>query len=490
MAGDGDPPPSMRSAAPGLDVDAPPRRGAGGGGGGSGFVRLGGSSGPGLAGLGGGLAGLSLGGRTRGGGAMDGGERPPSPPPSPSCLHPSAGRTLTTHLFAEAQKHVHRLEEGVHFSSEGASSGDSLMDLVTLLSAITFSVKTVGAMVRCLGLPRSAGAKNVREANEAANETWIKSLTASRACSLLVSEECEEPISVSEPGTGQYAVVFDPLTGLAEPPTQDMGAIFGIFRQLTAAGEEPSLMDVLQPARQLVAAGYAVYGSSTMLVLTTGHGVDGFTLDPSLQEFVLTHPRLQVPYAGETYSINEGYASSFDERTKLMLETLKEEPTLDGAPRTCRYLGSMVPDVHRTLLYGGVFIYPAHAGRPMGRLKLLYEAGPLAFVTEQAGGEASTGRKPILDIQPESVHHRVPIILGSEDDVSLCASHFRTAPWGSGPKSDPMAILRRTHSIDACLRRSSSGARSVGSFGGRSPTRGVTLDEDIDGFVCAHLPVV
>eukprot|EP00168_Porphyra_purpurea_P008448 TRINITY_DN206_c0_g1_i10.p1 TRINITY_DN206_c0_g1~~TRINITY_DN206_c0_g1_i10.p1 ORF type:complete len:347 (+),score=74.29 TRINITY_DN206_c0_g1_i10:620-1660(+) len=274
------------------------------------------------------------------------------------------------------------------------------MDLVTLLSAITFSVKTVGAMVRCLGLPCSAGAKNVREANESANETWIKSLTASRACSLLVSEECEEPISVSQPGTGQYAVVFDPLTGLAEPPTQDMGAIFGIFRQLSAAGEEPSLRDVLQPARQLVAAGYAVYGSSTMLVLTTGHGVDGFTLDPSLQEFVLTHPRLQVPFAGDTYSINEGYASSFDDRTKLMLETLKEEPTLDGAPRTCRYVGSMVPDVHRTLLYGGVFIYPAHAGRPMGRLKLLYEAGPLAFVAEQRGGRQARAASPFWTSNP------------------------------------------------------------------------------------------
>lgn len=446
-----------------MDVDAPPRRG--------GVVPPG-----------------------DGGGGDDGGGhgRPPSPPPSPSRLHPSVGRTLTTHLFAEAQKQVHQLEEGVHFSTGEGMAGDSLMDLVTLLSAVTFSVKAVGSMVRRLGLPsRVGGPKTAREANVAANDTWIKALTASRACSLLVSEECEEPITVKDPGTGQYAVVFDPLTGLADPPTKDMGSIFGVFRQLTP-GEDACLQDVLQPARQLVAAGYAVYGSATVLVLTTGQGsVDGFTLDPSLNEFVLTHPHIQVPFAGSTYSINEGYCASFDARTKQMLNTLKEEPTLaDGDPRSCRYIGSMVPEVHRTLLYGGVFIYPSHAGRPNGRLKLLYEAGPLAFVTEQAGGQASTGSKPILDVQPESLHHRVPVFIGSEDDVSMCCAHFKTAPWGSGPKSDPMAILRRTHSIDACLRRSSSAARSVGSFGGRSPPRGVTLDEDIDGFVCAHLPVL
>lgn len=450
-------------ARPTIDIGPPPRRG--------GIVRLGdvpGSSGGGCA-----------------------AERPPSPPPSPSGVHPSVGRTLTTHLFAEAQRQVHRLEEGVHFSTAEGMAGDGLMDLVTLLSAVTFSVKAVGAMVRRLGLPGRDGPRTAREANVVANETWIQALTASRACTLLVSEECEEPIIVKEPGTGQYAVVFDPLTGLADPPTKDMGAIFGVFRQLTP-GEAPCLSDVLQPARQLVASGYAVYGSATVLVLTTGQGsVDGFTLDPSLNEFVLTHPHIQVPFAGSTYSINEGYCSSFDARTLLMLNTLKEEPTLaDGDPRSCRYIGSMVPEVHRTLLYGGVFIYPAHAGRPNGRLKLLYEAGPLAFVAEQAGGQASTGSKPILDVQPESLHHRVPVFIGSEDDVSMCCTHFRTAPWGSGPKSDPMAILRRTHSIDACLRRSSSAARSVGSFGGRSPTRGVTLDEDIDGFVCAHLPVL
>lgn len=314
------------------------------------------------------------------------------------------GRTLTTHLFAEAQKQVHRLEEGVHFSTAEGMAGDSLMDLVTLLSAVTFSVKAVGSMVRRLGLPsRVGGPKTAREANVAANDTWIKALTASRACSLLVSEECEEPITVKDPGTGQYAVVFDPLTGLADPPTKDMGSIFGVFRQLTP-GEDACLQDVLQPARQLVAAGYAVYGSATVLVLTTGQGsVDGFTLDPSLNEFVLTHPHIQVPFAGSTYSINEGYCASFDARTQQMLNTLKEEPTLaDGDPRSCRYIGSMVPEVHRTLLYGGSSSTPPTRGVPTGGSSYYMRLARSRLSPSRRGGRRAPAASPSWTCSPRA----------------------------------------------------------------------------------------
>lgn len=305
------------------------------------------------------------------------------------------------------------------------------------------SIKRVGASVRRVGLPRTGG-HNVEDLNRMANETWIQCLLYSQKSCVLVSEELEEAIIVQDEMKGRYAVVFDPLTGLSDPPAQDMGAIFGVFRQL--GDGKPGLEDVMQPARNLVAAGYAMYGSSTMMLFSCGHGVDAFTLDPSLNEFILTKKDVRIPYSGDVYSINEGYTDMYDEETQEMLKCFKREPALDGGERRCRYVGSMVADIHRTFMKGGIFLYPPHRERPEGRLKLLYEAGPMAWLCEQAGGQASTGTKAIKDIVPESIHTKVSVFMGSEDDVNFCTSFYKTAPWGK-KKNDPMFLLRRNSSI-------------------------------------------
>jgi len=407
-----------------------------------------------------------------------------------TAAHPAgngaSGTTLISHLLDSLAKRSNYLEEGVIHTNvdSSVSKGDSLADLVTLLSSITLAVKTVGSMVRRMGLPQ-AEAQSVADINKIANDTWIRELTASDACCVLVSEDLNDPVVMEERHRGNYAVVFDPLTGLADPPAQDMGAIFGVFRQLTQE-TEPGVEDVLQPARNLIAAGYAVYGAATMVVLSYGSGVHGFTLDPTLSEFILTHENMQVPYSGRVYAINEGFSSKLSPKTQQMLKALKDEPALDGSTRTCRYIGSMVPELHRTIIRGGVYIYPAHEARPQGRLKLLYEAGPLAFVVEKAGGQASTGTRAILDIQPESLHHRVEVYTGSEDDINLCTSHFRKAPWGRGPSTDPMYSLRRKRSIDAQMKAGTEEADSGGPLV-HSPSIGAGGE---DGFVCAYLPVV
>jgi len=198
---------------------------------------------------------------------------------------------------------------------------------------------------------------------------------------------------------------------------------------------------------------------------------------------------MQVPYSGRVYAINEGFSSKLSPKTQQMLKALKalkDEPALAGSTRTCRYIGSMVPELHRTIIRGGVYIYPAHEARPQGRLQLLYEAGPLAFVVEKVGRQASTGTRAILDIQPESLHHRVEVYMGSEDDINLCTSHFRKAPWGRGPSADPMYSLRRSRSIDAQMKAGTEEADSGGPLV-HSPSIGAGGE---DGFVCAYLPVV
>lgn len=333
-----------------------------------------------------------------------------------------------------------------------------MQDLVTLLQSIKLAVKSVGSLVRSAGIPGSEistpqgldAAEDARDLceqlNQRANDIWINALLYSQRSCVLVSEELPDPVIVQEDMQGKYAVVFDPLTGLSDPPAQNMGAIFGIFRQLS--GSNPGLQDVMQPARNLIAAGYALYGSCTALMFSAGYGVQQFTLDPSLGEFILTKKNVTIPFSGPIYSINEGYTSEYDHETREMLKCLKAEPSADGRPRTCRYIGSMVADIHRTFLKGGIFMYPPHTrGFPNGRLKLLYEAGPMAFLVTQAGGQASTGTKHIIDITPESIHTRVPVFLGSEDDVNFAAGFYKKAPWGRSDQ-DPMYFLRRTLSME------------------------------------------
>ncbi|KAK9110483.1 hypothetical protein Sjap_018543 [Stephania japonica] len=257
------------------------------------------------------------------------------------------------------------------------------------------------------------------------NEVFIKALVSSGRTSILVSEEDEEATFVEPSRRGKYCVVFDPLDGSSNIDCGvSIGTIFGIYTVKDT--NEPTLNDVLQPGKNMVAAGYCMYGSSCMLVLSTGEGVNGFTLDPSLGEFILTHPDIKTPKKGKIYSVNEGNAKNWDEPTAKYVDNCKFPK--DKAPaKSLRYVGSMVADVHRTFLYGGIFMYPADKKSPNGKLRVLYEVFPMSFLMEQAGGQAFTGKERALDLDPKSIHERSPIFLGSYDDVEeikeLYAAH-------------------------------------------------------------------
>uniref|UniRef100_A0A8C5XBH3 Fructose-1,6-bisphosphatase isozyme 2 n=1 Tax=Microcebus murinus TaxID=30608 RepID=A0A8C5XBH3_MICMU len=215
--------------------------------------------------------------------------------------------------------------------------------------------------------------------------------------------------------TGKYVVCFDPLDGSSNIDClASIGTIFAIYRKATE--DEPSEKDALQPGRSIVAAGYALYGSATLVALSTGQGVDLFMLDPALGEFVLVEKDVKIKKKGKIYSLNEGYAKYFDAATAEYVQK-KKFPEDGSAPYGARYVGSMVADVHRTLVYGGIFLYPANQKSPKGKLRLLYECNPVAYIIEQAGGLATTGTQPVLDVKPEAIHQRVPLILGSPDDV-------------------------------------------------------------------------
>ncbi|KAJ1369179.1 Fructose-1,6-bisphosphatase [Parelaphostrongylus tenuis] len=241
-------------------------------------------------------------------------------------------------------------------------------------------------------------------------------LKSSYTTCALISEENEELIEVEKSKQGNYIVTFDPLDGSSNIDCLvSIGTIFGIYRKKSDG--DVTLNDVLRPGREMVAAGYALYGSATMVVLTTGNGVNGFTLDPSIGEFILTHPDMKCKPKGSVYSINEGYGAAWSKGIAEYIRTRKEDQPGRKAMGQ-RYVGSMVADVHRTLLNGGIFLYPATANSPNGKLRLLYECNPMAMILEQAGGLATTGKMRILDIVPKKIHERAPIILGSKDDVT------------------------------------------------------------------------
>jgi len=209
--------------------------------------------------------------------------------------------------------------------------------------------------------------------------------------------------------------VFDPLDGSSNIDCGvSIGTIFGIY--MVKDTNNVTIENALQPGSKLVAAGYCMYGSSCTFVLSTGYGVNGFTLDPSLGEFILTHPNIKVPKKGKIYSVNEGNAKNWDEPTTKYVESCKF-PQDGSSPKSLRYIGSMVADIHRTLLYGGIFMYPADLKNPNGKLRVLYEVFPMSYLMEQAGGQAFTGKQRALDLVPEKIHDRSPIFLGSYDEI-------------------------------------------------------------------------
>lgn len=232
----------------------------------------------------------------------------------------------------------------------------------------------------------------------------------------IASEEMEDFHLLPGGETGKYIISVDPLDGSGNVDVAgQMGTIFGIYRRRSIEGK-PQLSDFLQPGRDLVAAGYVLYGPCTMLVYTAGGPVNGFTLDRSIGTFFLTHPDVRIPEGAGSYSINEGNEKKWDEKTQAMVRAFRRQESQCG-PRAARYAGALVGDFHRTLLKGGVYMYPGEVKKPEGKLRLLYENAPLAFVCEKAGGAASDGRQRILDITPTKLHERTPLFLGSKGDV-------------------------------------------------------------------------
>lgn len=253
-----------------------------------------------------------------------------------------------------------------------------------------------------------------------ANKQLISALQSGGEVCVIGSEENENefPIDNEVSKNAKYVVLFDPLDGSTNIDVNvSVGTIFSIYRRVSLSGPGTK-EDCLQRGTEQIAAGYVIYGSSTMLVYTTGKGVNGFTYDPSIGEFCLSHHDLKIPKDGTIYSINEGNYLDFPEGIKDYIKYCQEKDPATNRPLTTRYIGSMVADFHRNLIKGGVFIYPSTSKKPEGKLRLLYECNPLAFIVEQAGGKATDGQKRILDIEPTELHQRTQIVIGSENMVN------------------------------------------------------------------------
>lgn len=258
--------------------------------------------------------------------------------------------------------------------------------------------------------------EDVKKLDIVANEVLKKCLQNSGECCGIASEEEDTFVAFENRKKAKYVVLFDPLDGSSNIDVlAPVGTIFSVFERVSPVGELCALEDFIQPGHKQVAAGYVLYGSSTMLVYTTGEGVNGFTLDPTIGEFCLSHPDIQTPAAAKTYSLNQGNYHSFPDNVKRFIDYCQD--TTDKKAFSLRYIGSMVADFHRNLIKGGVFLYPATKDAPGGKLRLMYECNPLAFLQEQAGGKATSDTQRILEIHPEKLHQRTVVYIGSSQLV-------------------------------------------------------------------------
>lgn len=300
-------------------------------------------------------------------------------------------------------------------------------ELSRLLRDIGIAAKIVNRAVNKAGLVDilgEEGSVNIqgecqKKLDVYANEQFIAALQCGGECCIVASEENEECIYIESEVSknAKYIVALDPLDGSSNIDVNvAIGTIFSIYRRKSTEGQA-LLSDVLQRGTEQVAAGYVIYGSSTMLVYTTGKGVNGFTLDPSIGEFCLSHPDMKIPRDGNIYSLNEGNYVHFPEGVKQYIKYCQIEDAASQRPYNSRYIGSMVADLHRNIIKGGIFIYPPTASAPQGKLRLVYECNPMAFILEQAGGRATDGFERILDKKPQTLHQRAAIFIGSENMV-------------------------------------------------------------------------
>lgn len=312
-------------------------------------------------------------------------------------------------------------------------------ELSSLLASIRLAAKIVNREINKAGLADITGASgndNVQGEEQQkldvyANDKFKAALEARDQVCGVASEEEDEAVAFNKElnKNAKYVVLMDPLDGSSNIDVNvSVGTIFSIYRRISPVGGPPTAEDFLQPGHKQVAAGYVIYGSSTMLVYTTGHGVNGFTYDPSIGSFCLSHENMRIPEQGKIYSINEGNYIRFPTGVKKYIKYCQESVPEDNRPYTSRYIGSLVADFHRNLLKGGIYLYPSTQSHPNGKLRLLYECNPMALLIEQAGGLATDGTQRILDIKPTELHQRVPFFVGSKQMVEKVGQFLETHP--------------------------------------------------------------
>ena len=323
-----------------------------------------------------------------------------------------------------------------HIRQQERKTPGATGEFTSLINEILVAAKIVSREVNKAGIGEdilgltgkiNVQGEEVQKLDEFANSRFVHIVGNSGTVCAITSEEIEEPIIFpANERTGKYIFMMDPLDGSSNIDVNvSIGTIFSIYKK-QSPDKEVTNEDLLQRGDQQVAAGYIIYGSSTMFVYTSGMGVYGFTLDPDLGEFFLSHPNMTIPQAGNTYSINEGNTEHWDEGQKELIAYLKCKDKETNRPYRLRYIGSLVADFHRTLLKGGIFMYPKDAKSPKGKLRFAFEAAPLGFIVEAAGGKASTGETRILDITPTEIHQRVPLYIGSTLEVELAEKFLST----------------------------------------------------------------
>lgn len=311
-------------------------------------------------------------------------------------------------------------------------------ELSNLLRDIGLAAKRVNVEVNKAGLVDILGdagsvnvqGEDVKKLDVFANDQFTGVLQHGISCAGIASEELDDYVAFddAESKKSKYVCLFDPLDGSGNIDVNvSIGTIFGVYRRVTPMGSIADKKDFLQNGRQQVAAGYIVYGSSTMLVYATRRGVNGFTLDPSIGEFTLSHPDIKCPPAGKIYSVNHGNFFRYEKGVQRYIDVCQKKNKANGGPYTQRYIGSMVSDVHRNLIKGGIFMYPGTVEKPKGKLRLLYECNPFAFIMEVAGGKATDGQQRILDIEPVELHQRTPMFIGSRDMMEEFEKEYRLA---------------------------------------------------------------
>lgn len=316
----------------------------------------------------------------------------------------------------------HIIEAERQFPEATGAFSSILYDIALAAKMISREVRKAG-LVDILGYTGDTNVhgESVKKLDEYAHDVIYRALDHTGHIAVMASEEREEIIPIPDRfPTGNYCLLFDPLDGSSNIEVNvSVGTVFAIHRKISS-GERGTLGDCLQPGSRQIAAGYIVYGSSTMLVYTTGNGVHGFTLDPSIGEFLLSHPNIRIPSPGKRiYSVNEGNSRYWTEEQRQLVNYMKGVDGQTAESFSGRYVGSLVADIHRTLLYGGIFMYPGDEQSPRGKLRLLYEAAPMAMVIEHAAGRASDGVRDILSIQPDALHERTPLYIGSREYVEL-----------------------------------------------------------------------